>query len=680
MSIDMSKFLDTFFEESAEGVDAMEAGLLNMQEGAVDNELINTIFRAAHSIKGGGATFGLTAVSAFTHNLETLLDEMRSDKRPVTTASIDVMLESVDIIREMLAAAKSKSNHDEPRAKAVTAKLEQQLQSGGSASVAKVAAPAKVAVAAASSTGWRIKFAPKPHIFQTGNDPVRMLRELQTLGKYSVDCNTATLPAFSHLDPELCHLAWNITLEGDVTKRSIEEIFEWVDGDCELEISALAATPGQVVPEVVSAEAASAANTDALPTNAVVVTLDERRAAAAPEAKANPEASSIRVNIDKVDALINMVGELVITRSMLSQIGKDFDMRRIEKLLQGLEQLDRNTRELQESVMRIRMMPINFAFQRFPRMVRDLSQKLDKKIELKLSGEQTELDKTVMEKISDPLVHLVRNSVDHGIEKPEVRLAAGKSETGVVHLNAFHQGGNIVIEISDDGAGLPKDKVLKKARERGLIPPDGVLSDEQIHDLIFMAGFSTADQISDVSGRGVGMDVVRKNIKALGGTVDVRSEPGKGSTFTIRLPLTLAIMDGQSVAVGQELYIVPLISVVISAQVKPNEVSVLANRDEVYRFRNEYLPVIRLHEVLGVKHTTTDLTKGLFVIVEGDGRRAALFVDDLLGQQQVVIKSLETNYKRIEGLSGATILGDGSVALILDIPGLLRIAHQRKSA
>ena len=680
MSIDMSKFLDTFFEESAEGVDAMEAGLLNMQEGAVDNELINTIFRAAHSIKGGGATFGLTAVSAFTHNLETLLDEMRSDKRPVTTSSIDVMLESVDIIREMLAAAKSRSEHDEQRSKAVTAKLELQLQSGGSANVAKVAAPTIVAMAAAPSTGWRIQFAPKPHLFQTGNDPVRMLRELQTLGKYSVECNTSTLPAFSHLIPELCYLAWNISLEGDIAKKSIEDLFEWVDGDCELVISPLAGAPGSATSELGSVAATVSVATDVLPAQAVVVNLDERRAAAPAEAKTNPEASSIRVNIDKVDALINMVGELVITRSMLSQIGKDFDMRRIEKLLHGLEQLDRNTRELQESVMRIRMMPINFAFQRFPRMVRDLSQKLDKKIELKLSGEQTELDKTVMEKISDPLVHLVRNSVDHGIERPDVRLAAGKSETGVVHLNAFHQGGNIVIEISDDGAGLPKDKVLKKARERGLIPPDGVLSDDQIHDLIFMAGFSTADQISDVSGRGVGMDVVRRNIKALGGTVDVRSEPGKGSTFTIRLPLTLAIMDGQSVAVGEELYIVPLISVVISTQIKANEVSVIANRDEVYRFRNEYLPVIRLHEVLNVKQTTTDLTRGLFVIVEGDGRRAALFVDDLLGQQQVVIKSIETNYKRIEGLSGATILGDGSVALILDIPGLLRIAHQRKSA
>jgi two-component system chemotaxis sensor kinase CheA len=652
MSIDMSKFLDTFLEESAEGLDAMESGLLNMQEGVVDKELINTIFRAAHSIKGGGATFGLAAVAQFTHNVETLLDEMRSDKRPVTTGAVDVLLESVDVIRAMLAAAKARKPHDAKRAGAVTARLESQLNSGA-APAAAAAAPAEGAVA----SGWRIRFAPKPHLFRTGNDPVRMFRELEALGALSVECDAAQLPKFGDVDPEQCHLRWTAILRGEVTKKAVEEIFEWVEGDCELEIAPLESAAAPV--------AASAA---------APVSIEERRLASV-ETRTSSETASIRVNIDKVDALINMVGELVITQSMLSQVGKDFDMSRLEKLAQGLAQLERNTRELQESVMRIRMMPISFAFQRFPRMVRDLSQKLDKKIELKLSGEQTELDKTVMEKIGDPLVHLVRNSVDHGIEKPDVRRAAGKPETGVVHLNAYHQGGNIVIEITDDGAGLPKDRILKKARERGLVTADAVLTDEQIHDLIFMPGFSTAEQLSDVSGRGVGMDVVRKNIKALGGSVEIRSEAGKGSTFTIRLPLTLAILDGQLVSVGDQVYIVPLVSIVETLQIRKELINAIAGRAELYRLRDEYIPIVRLYDVLGVEPKQRDLANGLLVVVEGDGQRIGMFVDDLQNQQQVVIKSLETNFKRVTGISGATILGDGTVALILDIAGIIHASR-----
>ena len=375
-----------------------------------------------------------------------------------------------------------------------------------------------------------------------------------------------------------------------------------------------------------------------------------------------------------------MVGELVITQNILGQIGQNFDMSKLHKLTQALSELDRNTRELQESVMRIRMLPISFAFNRVPRLVHDLSTKLGKKVELKMSGESTELDKTVMERIVDPLVHLVRNTCDHGIEMPDVRRAAGKPETGTLTLSACHQGGNVVIEITDDGAGLNEEKILKKARERGLVKPDQHLSVGEIHDLIFLPGFSTVEQVSDVSGRGVGMDVVRKNIQGLGGNVEIFSEPGKGARFTVRLPLTLAIMDGQSVAVGKEYYIVPLVSIIVSTIVKNEHVSTMANGGEVFKFRDEYLPLMRLYDLYGATSRTTDISQGLMVVVEGDGRRAGLFVDELLGQQQVVIKSLEANYKRVEGISGATILGDGSVALILDIPGLIRIAHQKKVA
>ena len=418
--------------------------------------------------------------------------------------------------------------------------------------------------------------------------------------------------------------------------------------------------------------------TCALPILAVV----GANAGSAKEQARKPAASgdtSIRVSIDKVDELINMVGELVITQSMLSQYGEaeKIDTAGIERLRDGLGQLERNTRELQESVMRIRMLPISFAFQRFPRLVHDLSSKLEKNIQLKMSGEQTELDKTVMEKIGDPLVHLVRNSLDHGIEKPDVRREKGKPEQGTVHLNAFHQGGNIVIEIIDDGAGLNKEKIIEKAVGRGLLVEGEAVSDEQVHDLIFQAGFSTADVVSDVSGRGVGMDVVRKNIRSLGGTVEVISKVDVGSTFTIRLPLTLAILDGQLVKVGTETYIIPLISIIESLQVKMDKVNTVSGKGEVYRLRDEYIPVVRLYHVFDVEPDNRELTTGLLVVVEAEGEKVALFVDDLYGQQQVVIKSLETNFKKVDGVSGATILGDGTVALILDVKGLMGLYQKQ---
>jgi two-component system chemotaxis sensor kinase CheA len=393
------------------------------------------------------------------------------------------------------------------------------------------------------------------------------------------------------------------------------------------------------------------------------------------------DSGSIRVSVEKIDELMNTVGELVITQAMLSQLGSKLEGPTAEKLRGGLAQLERNMRELQESVMRVRMLPINVVFSRFPRMVRDLAQRLGKQVELKLTGEQTELDKTVLEKIGDPLVHLVRNSIDHGIEAPDRRTAAGKPAAGTVHLDACHRGGNIAVEVSDDGGGLDKDRILAKARDRGLVGPNDVLTDEQVYDLIFLPGFSTAEKTTDVSGRGVGMDVVRRNIKELGGKIELRSEHGKGSKTIITLPLTLAIVDGQSVSVGSETYIVPLISIVESMQLKATDVSRLSGRGEVFSFRGFYLPIVRLYEIFGVEPRTRVLDEGLVVVAEGEGhQRIGLFVDDLLGQQQVVIKSLEANYGHVEGVSGATILGDGSVALILDIPGLIRAMSMRAAA
>jgi two-component system chemotaxis sensor kinase CheA len=389
------------------------------------------------------------------------------------------------------------------------------------------------------------------------------------------------------------------------------------------------------------------------------------------------DTNSIRVNITKIDALINTVGELVITQAMLSQLRDGFDMHHLDKLRDGLDQLERNTRELQESVMSIRMLPISFAFNRFPRLVHDLGQQLGKKVQLTISGEQTELDKTVMEKIGDPLLHLVRNALDHGIEPPARRSEAGKPETGCLHLHAYHQGGAIVIEVSDDGAGLNRDKILCKAREQGLVGEDETPPDDQVYTLIFQAGFSTAETISEISGRGVGMDVVWRNIKDLGGTIDVVSAGGSGTTFTIRLPLTLAILDGQLVQVGEETYIVPLVTIVESVQIDTTLIHTVAGQSTLYKLRDDYIPIVRLGDLFSVQKDGDTGTEHLLMVVESTGQKIGLIVDALLGQQQVVIKSLETNFRRIEGVSGATILGDGTVALILDIAGLLRLAQYR---
>jgi two-component system chemotaxis sensor kinase CheA len=690
MAIDMEQFKKTFVEESIEGLETMETVLLGMEPGSTDGDAIDTIFRAAHSIKGGSATFGYDDISSFTHSVETLLDQVRGGRRELTQDAIAVFLESVDCIRDMLHASQSGVAADTGNIDRVSGRLQHLLgdRPASSASTTPGATLAGQSIAQAvepavgQPTGhngeWRIHFKPFPDMLRSGNDVVRMLRELAELGSITVKVNAEALPPLADLQPEESYLAWDITLTGAITRDKINEIFEWVADECELSITEPAAPARDTT--VAGAESASTTGrSGAVPSMTLVQSAaGDGRAAGKETAKKSAaagagEGSSIRVGTDKVDALINMVGELVITQSMLSQLGEDFQMDRLHKLKDGLAELERNTRELQETVMRIRMLPINFAFNRFPRMVYDLSSKLGKKVELKMSGEQTELDKTVMEKIGDPLVHLVRNSIDHGIEPPAVRKAHGKPETGTVHLNAFHKGGNIVIEIHDDGAGLNKDKILAKARERGLVSANDKLSDEQIHDLIFRPGFSTAEQVTDVSGRGVGMDVVRRNITALGGSVEIKSELGKGSTFTVRLPLTLSILDGQLVRVGDQIFIIPLVSIVESLQINRKQVNAIAGKAEIYQLRSDYLPIIRLYKAFGVTPDNERLDNGLLVVVEGDGMKAGLLVDDLLAQQQVVIKSLETNFKRVNGISGATILGDGTVALIVDTAGVIRL-------
>jgi two-component system chemotaxis sensor kinase CheA len=694
MSIDMAQFHQVFFEESFEGLDVMENGLLNMDPGEIDPEEINSIFRAAHSIKGGSGTFGFTNVSEFTHVMETLLDEMRDGRRPVTGEAVNVLLASVDVLREMLTAAQDGGEPDEERVKEQHAELTRVL-ANADASDGPAAAAGHAAVAGGEFTqvepvGWKIVFRPHQHLLRTGNDPLRVIRELGELGELTVICDTSELPPLNDLEPEDSYLSWELHLNEPVAKEEIDEIFEWIEDDCDFAVIPLLPEGYEsATPTTATAEQAAVVADEAPPAPALKVLdppperrvsedrrkEDERRKPS-PGGKSGAAGSSIRVDTGKIDSLINMVGELVITQSMLGMLGEEFSMDKLARLREGLGQLERHTRELQESVMQIRMLPISFTFSRFPRLVHDLSNKLGKKIELEMSGENTEVDKTVIEKIGDPLVHLVRNSVDHGIEMPHERVAAGKPETGTVRLSAEHRGGNIVIEITDDGKGLARDRILQKGIQRGLVREEENLSDKQIFELIFQPGFSTAEQVSDVSGRGVGMDVVRRNINELGGSIEIDSEQGRGSTITIRLPLTLAILDGQSICVGGEIYIVPLASIIESIQVRKDMLRRVAGKGETFKLRDEYLPIVRMNEVFGIEEPkATEIEDGIVVVVEAGGSKCGLFVDDLLGQQQVVIKSLEANFGRVEGISGATILGDGSVALIMDIPGVIRLSR-----
>lgn len=693
MSVDLSQFIPTFLEESFEGLELMESSLLNLDDS--DAEVINAIFRAAHSIKGGASTFGFDQVANFTHVAETLLDQVRSGKRQIDKELVNLLLQSVDCIRTLLIAARDGEECSDPQIQTVADQLQALLENGvdedvGASSDSENAGDSSDASPDESAKGWVVVFEPDRGLLLTGNEPLLMFQALRDLGELTVIPNTSELPLFANIDQQELYLSWTLQLETNATQEEVLEVFEWVEDECEISIDPLTSgnsTDSAELERPASAEdEKTAAPEDPGKDSATAPSEKEKPKAAEtakpastakPAKKAAVESSSIRVDIDKVDALINRVGELVITQSMLGQVGlelEDLEHHATENLYEGLSQLERNTRDLQEEVMRIRMLPISFVFNRFPRMVHDISQKLGKKVELKLSGESTELDKTVMEKIGDPLVHLVRNSLDHGLESPEDRVAAGKDETGTVNLNAFHQGGYIVIEIIDDGRGLNKERILSKAIDNGLVTPDQPLTDDEINGLIFMPGFSTAEEVSDLSGRGVGMDVVRRNIESLGGHVSVKSEEGVGSTFAVSLPLTLAILDGQLIRVSEnETYVVPLVSIVESLLVSTDSMNAIAGEESLYRFRDEYIPLLNLHKLFQLPGEPKPLDQCLLVVVEGGGCKVGLLVDDLLSQQQVVIKSLESNYKRIDGLSGATILGDGSVALIVDVSGVVKM-------
>ncbi|MDM7555184.1 chemotaxis protein CheA [Xanthomonas fragariae] len=656
MSMDLQRFHATFFEESREGLDAMEAGLLALEEGNRDPEIINSVFRAAHSIKGGAATFGFEAVAGLTHVLETLLDELRSNKRQLEPNAVDAMLGSVDVLRALLRETEHGTPAEPAAVKAVHVRLNAVL--AGEAPVAAAVAMPKEE----EPDAWHIGFTPAPSLFMSGNDPLRIIRELEHLGPLQIAARLERMPGFENIDPLEAYLAWDLGLIGKIPRSKIEDTFAWVVDDCELDIRPMA-VPGPPASLAIDAGAAAPVAAPAVAGTATAAATPAKAAAAEAE-------SSIRVSVDKVDALINLVGELVITQAMLKQVSADLDPAHAERLFAGLDLLERNTRDLQEAVIGVRMLPVDAVFRRFPRLVRDLSSRLGKQVRLRTIGEGTELDKGLIEKIADPLVHLVRNSIDHGLEMPDARRASGKDETGTITLAASHQGGHIVIEVSDDGRGLDRAKILEKAAERGIAVPDNP-TDAQVWDLIFAPGFSTADAVTDLSGRGVGMDVVRRNIQGLGGEVQLESNAGSGTRVLIRLPLTLAILDGMTVSVAGETLILPLAYVLEALQPAPEDIRSMAGDGRVLRVRGEYLPILSLTNYYGFGGQQSS-QEPLVVVVEGDGQKIALEVDELLGQQQVVVKNIENNYRRIPGVSGATILGDGRVSLIVDIGGLVR--------
>jgi two-component system chemotaxis sensor kinase CheA len=730
-SIDMSQFHALFFEESMESLDSMEQGLLSLSTENQDLDIINTIFRAAHSIKGGSGTFGFNDIAQFTHALETLLDEARDGKRILDTHTIDTLLKCCDCIRNMVNAHRHGTAADVNEANALSQIVQQILQGNSASPTSSTAAPTAPSInassiqtapataattlgsaddilqndfdamfkdvapainpsttiekptptlATSSNSSWQIRFEPQCQILLSGNEPLRIFRELESLGKVTVSVDASRLPELADIVADECYLYWDIVLEGDVNKAQIDEVFEWVVDECNLQITQ-ANTPQASSPEsnhtVENSAPSVIAEAIETPATAIKSVEAPKLVSQKTDASADSSSSSIRVSIEKIDDLINLVGELVITQSMLSELGNNFDINKLEQLKTGLDQLLGNTKELQESVMSIRMVPISFAFNRFPRMIRDYAVKTGKNVELTLSGEQTELDKTIMEQLSDPLTHLVRNAIDHGIESAEDRRLNGKSESGTIHLNAYHKGGNIIVEVSDDGHGIDAQKILAKAIQKGMVSADQQLTDNEIYDLIFEPGFSTAETVSDISGRGVGMDVVRRNLQAIGGRVEINTVVGKGTLFRIHLPLTLAILDGQLIRIGDDTFIVPLVSIIESLQMRSENINRVAGDMTLYRLREENIPIIPVYQEFGIRADNTVLERGLLIVVEGDGQKVGLVVDDLLAQQQVVIKSLATNYRRIEGISGATILGNGSVALILDIPGFIQRATRR---
>ncbi len=667
---ELDQFKQTYITECYELLADMEECLLNLDAETADNDTLNAIFRCAHSIKGGSGAFGLDYITNFTHVLEALLDSMREGKVSPSREAVDTLLKATDIVTRMVNAARDGIRPTAGLGEDIKAKLEAFASSGASALKEDSAyglfdAPFSTASAsgAVGENTWQIDFIPHQSLFATGNEPLLILRELMRLGTCEITADTSKVPLIDAIDPTACYISWSIKLVSAKPEEVIREVFEFVTDHCDLKLTLL---------ESSLAEQAASNNNTSTP---AAVPGEAKPKAAAEEGQTQKSApgASIRVDLEKVDRLVNMVGELVITEAMLKAQTREFPVEQFAGLMRGIDELSQHTRELQEAVMSVRMQPVKSIFSRMPRIVRDISAQLGKDIKLEMHGENTEVDKTVIEQLSDPLMHMIRNSCDHGIETPDTRVDAGKQAQGTISLSAYHRGGRIMIEITDDGAGINRSRVLAKAKEKGLIPVDAEPTPEEIDLMIFMPGFSTAEKVTNVSGRGVGMDVVKRNIEGMGGVIGVTNNPGYGSSITISLPLTLAILDGMIVRVGREHYIIPITSIIETLRPRQDEVRRVEGHSDVINVRGEFISVVYLYQVFGVESAQTDASKGLVVLVESGHRKIGLVVDELIGQQQVVIKSLEANADPVQGISGATILGDGRVSLILEINDLARM-------
>lgn len=760
----------TFFQECEELLADLEGNLLTLESGSTDIEVINAVFRAVHSVKGGAGAFGLEDLVRFAHVFETLMDELRSGRKPCDDPTVKTLLRASDVLADHVAAARGAGAPVDPvRSAGLVAELEALTYGGAApaaaaapdeddfgftpvamdlgafeapgglpdladlpplpdlAALAPLSAPAPLSdpgslpdlSAPAAARGWKIVFRPHPRLYASANETGLLLRELARLGPTRVQMDDSGLPLLDALEPTDSHLIWTIELDGDASETEVREVFDFVEMDCDLSVTPLgdAATVEAALAAVADeddsdasalARAASSeldiaallASVGAAPTQApapvaaapVIAPAPEPVAppspvkpapaptAAAPVQTAPPAAApvTIRVDLERVDRLINAVGELVIQQAMLAQRVTESGLARSSDIGLGLEDLELLTREIQDSVMAIRAQPVKSVFQRMPRLVREAAEATGKKVKLVTSGEDTEVDKTVIERLSDPITHMLRNAIDHGLEGPEERLAAGKPAEGTVRLAALHRSGRIVIEISDDGKGINRPRVKGIAVERGLIAEDAILSDDEIDNLIFLPGFSTATEVSDLSGRGVGMDVVRRSIQSLGGRISISSVPGKGSTFTLSLPLTLAVLDGMVVGAADQTLVAPLAAIVESLTPNEADIHYVGGVDPVLRFREAFVPLVDVAQVMGFRDDPTVLKGGVVMIVETEsGQRAALLVDAIHGQRQVVIKSLESNYRHVEGVAAATILGDGRVALILDIDALVTAKRSR---
>lgn len=700
----------TFFDECDEAMQQIEIGLTDIRSGEGNDETVNAVFRGVHSVKGGAGIFGFEQLVEFAHVFETVLDGLRNGSLTATPENLDVLLSASDVLSDLVQMSRAGETIAEGFGAEVRSGLEQIIEQGGGSAGGDIA-PAEfegldfmpVAVnlddmaadeapAGDGRSVYKIVFRPKPEMLKKANEPLYVLRELRKLGEAEIEANSENLPALSDIEVDVPYLWWTITLRTEEKRAKVDEVFEFVMGDCDLSIEDETPPPAMVVPVAVAADTAMPEAIAALPVIeappvAPVMPAPKaeiKPAVAKPEGetgggagRGKPAATTTRIELDRIDRVVNMVGELVISQAMLGQIVQDLPESTSMRLIQILDEVAHHTRELKDSVMSMRAQPVGSVFQRMPRLVREVAAKTHKKVRLEMHGETTEVDRSIIERLGDPLTHIIRNSVDHGVETPSARVAAGKPEEGVIRLAAEHRGGRIVIEIKDDGAGINSERVLKIAREKGLVGSDAQLTEDEINNLIMMPGFSTAEVISDISGRGVGMDVVRSNIQDLGGRITLKSVRGQGMTIQLALPLTLAVMDGMVIKVGTQTYVMPLSAIVECLRPSRGEISALIGTHGMLQLRGEFVPIILLSDLLGVESASGSNSERVVIVTDnGDGSRIGLVVDELLGHQQVVIKSIEESYGAVPGIAAATILGNGRVAFILDVEKLAELAAQ----